>query len=297
MQIPCFLGLLARIAAALIVIKGASAHFGTQVCQSKHQPHMTAIIGTDALEWNDFNMAGGFIPDMADSVGDVAIERETSSMKIRTKLVGVAALVLALGVGTYAIKTHAQNRPGFGPFAMHGMGPGMMGMMGPGMMGMALDERTQGQLQVIHTLFVNHDRITRKVENLPNGIRTVTESDDAALAGLIKQHVADMATRVTAGDDPGLPIESDSVHAIFRGKDKIKTSYETTAKGIAVVQTSDDAQTVAALQQHASEVSDFVQEGMTALHTAMMKKMGGFSGGAMPGPMMMMRGMMHGGEI
>jgi hypothetical protein len=63
------------------------------------------------------------------------------------------------------------------------------------------------------------------------------------------------------------------------------------------VQTSDDAQTVAALQQHASEVSDFVQEGMTALHTAMMKKMGGFRGGAMPGPMIMMRGMMHGAPI
>ncbi len=237
------------------------------------------------------------IPAMADRAGDVAIDRKTSSMKTRTKLVGVTALILALGTGIYAVKTHAQNRPGFGPFAMRGMGSGMMGMMGPGMMmGMAGDARTQGQLQVIHTLFVNHDRITRKVENLPNGIRTVTESDDPALAGLIKQHVAEMGSRVKAGDDPGLPIESDSLHAIFRNKDKIKTSYETTAKGIAVVQTSDDAQTVAALQQHASEVSDFVQEGMTALHTAMMKKMGGFRGGMMHGPMMM-RGMMHGAPI
>ncbi len=237
-----------------------------------------------------------FIPAMADRAGDVAIDRKTSSMKTGTKLVGAAALILALGI--YAVKTHAQNRPGFDPFAMRGMASGMMGMMGPRMMmGMTPDARTQAQLQVIHTLFVNHDRIARKVENLPNGIRTVTESDDPALAGLIKQHVAEMGSRVKAGDDPGLPIESDSLHAIFRGKDTIKTSYETTAKGIAVVQTSDDAQTVAALQQHASEVSDFVQEGMTALHTAMMKKMGGFRGGAMPGPMMMMRGMMHGAPI
>jgi hypothetical protein len=31
---------------------------------------------------------------------------------------------VALGVGIYAIKTHAQNGPGFGPFGMHRMGMG-----------------------------------------------------------------------------------------------------------------------------------------------------------------------------
>lgn len=129
--------------------------------------------------------------------------------------------------------------------------------------------------------------------NLPNGIRTVTESDDAELAGVIKAHVADMGKRVRAGDDPGLPIESDTVRAIFRNKDKIKTAYETTDKGIVVVQTSDDPKTVELLQTHAVEVSDLVKGGMDALHTAMMKRHGGGTeGGMMRGPMMM-RGMMH----
>lgn len=218
--------------------------------------------------------------------------RENASMKMPTKLIGVAALTVALGTGVYAFKAHSQEmRPGFGPPGMqHRMGPGMMGS--GMMMGMAHDERTQAQLEVIHTMFINHDRINRTVENLPNGIRTVTESDDPALADLIKKHVAEMGSRVGAGDDPGLPIESDSLHAIFRNKDKIKTSYKTTDKGIAVVQTSDDPQTVAALQKHASEVSDFVKEGMTALHAAMMKRGGMMGGGMMHGPMMM-RGMMH----
>ncbi len=214
---------------------------------------------------------------------------------MKSKLAGLAVLSIALGVGAYFVTAHAQERH-LGSFGMHGMGPGMMGMMGPGMMGMAHDERTRAQLQVIHTMFINHDRIKRTVENLPNGIRTLTESDDPALADLIKKHVAEMGSRVGAGDDPGLPIESDSLHAIFRDKDKIKTSYETTDKGIAVVQTSDDPQTVAALQKHASEVSDFVKEGMTALHTAMMKRGGMMGGGMMHGPMMM-RGMMHQGPI
>jgi hypothetical protein len=216
-------------------------------------------------------------------------------MKKRAKLAGIAALTMALGVGVYAFTAHSQGRtPGFRPFGMHGMGSGMM--MGPDMMGMAHDEATMGQLQVIHTMLGNHDRITRTVTNLPNGIRTVTESNDPELAGLIKKHVADMGKRVGAGDDPGLPIESEALHSIFRDKDKIHTTYETTAKGIVVVQTADDPKTVAALQSHAGEVTDLVQGGMAALQTAMMKNHGGMMGGGMMrGPMM--HGMMHRGAI
>lgn len=100
-----------------------------------------------------------------------------------------------------------------------------------------------------------------------------------------------MGKRVAAGDDPGLPIESEALHSIFRDKDKIRTSYETTTKGIVVIQTSDDPKTVASLQSHAAEVTDLVQGGMAALHTAMMNRRGTM----MRGPMMMHR--MHGGAI
>ena len=73
-------------------------------------------------------------------------------MKMQAKLASIVALTVALGVGVYAFKAHSQDgRPGFGPFGMHRMGPGMMGM--------ALDEATRAQLQVIHTMLVNHDRI------------------------------------------------------------------------------------------------------------------------------------------
>jgi hypothetical protein len=100
-----------------------------------------------------------------------------------------------------------------------------------------------------------------------------------------------MGKRVEAGNDPGLPIESDALHSIFKNYDKVQTKVETTDKGIVVTQTSTDKQTVAALQQHASEVSDFVTQGMVAMRTAMMKKMGGM----MPAGMHRgMPGMMHG---
>jgi hypothetical protein len=89
-----------------------------------------------------------------------------------------------------------------------------------------------------------------------------------------------MGKRVEVGDDPGLPIESPALRAIFRNKDKIKSTVETTDKGIIVVQTSADPDTVAVLQQHASEVSDLVKGGMAALHTAMMRNGGMMMHGA-----------------
>ena len=52
-----------------------------------------------------------------------------------------------------------------------------------------------------------------------------------------------------------------------------------------VIQTSTDQDTVAALQQHASEVTDFVNEGMTALHQAMMRNSGGMMHRSMMGSM------------
>ena len=83
----------------------------------------------------------------------------------------------------------------------------------------------------IHDLFLNHDRIKRTVTNLPDGIRTVTESDDPQVVAVIKKHVAEMGRRVEEGRDPGLPIETPALHAIFRNKDKIKSTYEVTLNG------------------------------------------------------------------
>lgn len=211
-------------------------------------------------------------------------------MKTRTKLVTLgAAAALAVGLGAYAFTASSEEGGhGFGPPFMRGMshgmmggGPGSMGMgpgmmgMGRGMRGMAHDSATMAQLGVIHDLLMNNDRITRTVTNLPDGIRTVTESDDARIAQLIKDHAATMGQRVERGDDPGLPIESEALRSIFKNYDKIQTKAETTDKGVVVVQTSTDPATVAALQQHASEVTAFVKDGMIAMRTAMMKNMGG----------------------
>ena len=97
----------------------------------------------------------------------------------------------------------------------------------------------------------------------------------------------------SAGDDPGLPIESPALRAIFRDHDKIRTMVETTPWDVVVVQTSNDPATVATLQQHAAEVSDVVRDGMAAMHAAMMK-----NGGMMPGVHSVVQmGPMGGGHV
>jgi len=170
-----------------------------------------------------------------------------------------------------------------GPGMRGEMGSGIRGQMGRGMMGMGMmgGNATMGERSDIHDLLTGHDQIKRAVTNLPDGIRTVTESDDPQVAATIKKHVAEMGKRVEEGRDPGLPIESPALHSIFRDKDKIKTVYETTEKGIVVIQTSTDATAVKALQDHAAEVTDLAQRGMVAAHEAMMKNGGGMMGRAM----------------
>jgi hypothetical protein len=139
------------------------------------------------------------------------------------------------------------------------------------------------QMAEIHDLFMNHERMTRTVTNLANGVRTLTESSDPRVAQLLKDHVASSRQRVESGVDPGLPIESDALRTIYANYKKIQTTTESTATGVIVVQTSDDPATVTALQQHASEVTTFIDEGMEAMHKAMMKRGGMHHGRMGPG--------------
>jgi hypothetical protein len=132
------------------------------------------------------------------------------------------------------------------------------------------------EMDVIHTLIAGHDAIRRTVTNLPDGIRTVTESDDPQIAKLIQDHVVSMNQRVNSRSDPGFPDESPALKLILRNGDKVQTTVELTRNGAVAVRKSKDPRIVAALQSHALEVSDLVKRGMEAMMESMMK-----NGGAM----------------
>jgi ubiquinone/menaquinone biosynthesis C-methylase UbiE len=205
-------------------------------------------------------------------------------MRTRAPVIGFgAAAALAVGVASYVFAAPSgQGGSGVGPPSVpHPGAAGMRHAQGPAMMDHGAG--TTADLGIIHELFVNHDRITRTVTNLPNGITTVTESANPRIAQLITSHVANMGRRVETGHDPGLPMESDALRSIFQNYDKVQTTVKATDRGVIVTQTSTDEKTVAALQQHAAEVTAFVKGGMAAMHNAMMKN--GRGRGVMPADM------------
>jgi hypothetical protein len=153
------------------------------------------------------------------------------------------------------------------------MGGGMMGG-GRGMMMGGMDSTSAAIMSIVHELVMNHDKLRRTVVNLPNGIRTVTESDDSTMAQRIKLHVAATGEFVVKAVDPRLPASSPALHGILRNGALIVRQTELTAKGVILTETSTDSATVVMLQAHAAEVTDLVNRGMAAMHEAMMRSRG-----------------------
>ena len=194
-------------------------------------------------------------------------------MKRSIKLVaGVAA---ALGLGLAVAAAVAQHfGPGHG--SMQGMGPGMGGarhgpMAGPTAMLTTQDEGSAADMGLVHDLLFNNTKIKRTVTKLPDGIRTVTESDDPQVAQSIKAHVASMSQRLEDGRE--FNIFSKTLPVLFAKRDKIRSKIEVTEKGSVVTRTSKDAAVVAALQGHSGEVTELVQDGMAAMRRGMMSRM------------------------
>jgi hypothetical protein len=202
----------------------------------------------------------------------------------------IASVVLAAAVATTGIaapalsSAAANNGPASGP--------------------MQADNAFGSDMSVVHEMLADHNKIKRTVTNLPNGIRTVTESDDPQVAKEIKAHVASMDQRLK--DGKVFNVASHTLPTIFANNAKIHTEIQQTANGVILTQTSSDPTTVAALQAHAGEVSDLAREGMVALQRSVMANggpmgsggpmmHGGTSQGHMGPGMMGRQGMMNGG--
>ena len=138
----------------------------------------------------------------------------------------------------------------------------------PGLRGI---DTTQVEISDLKNIFTNHMKINRGVEQLPNGIKTITETDDDDLRESIVTHVALMVTRLEEGRNPQVIIQSPTLDLLFDRHDEIETNVEITNRGVQVIQTSSNRDVVALLQQHAAEVSDMSKRGMRAVHERMMK--------------------------
>lgn len=196
--------------------------------------------------------------------------RTTSRAGIgRTTMIVLAGVVLLAG-GWLAYGFAQAQMTGHGH--MHGAdGTGHDEANMPGLRG---ENATQEESAELAVLFRNFDTISRKVDNLPNGIRTVTGSSDNAVMDALVSHVVGMIDRVERKDDPKIFIQSPTLDIFFLRGDGIETDIAVTEAGIVVTQTSDDPELVSALQIHAGEVSDMADRGMRAVHEMMMRRAG-----------------------
>lgn len=138
----------------------------------------------------------------------------------------------------------------------------------PGLRGLDATKEESLELEI---MFRNFRSLSRSVENLPNGIKTITTSDDPKTMEALVSHVAGMITRVEEKRDPQIFIQSPTLDIFFERGDAIETDIEISEAGVIVIQTSEDPDVVAALHIHAAEVTDMVDRGMMAVHEKMME--------------------------
>lgn len=112
---------------------------------------------------------------------------------------------------------------------------------------------------VFHYLLEHHDKITRTVTKLDNGVKTITESTDPVVTAKIQEHVASMYKRVEDGRP--LRMWDEMYREIFKHAGKIKMELTNTKNGISVTETSDDDYVVKLIQAHAEVVSGFAKRG------------------------------------
>jgi len=136
----------------------------------------------------------------------------------------------------------------------------------PGLQGRNATAAESADLAV---LFRNFDTITRTVEILPNGIRTVTRSSDRVVMDALVNHSVGMIDRVGQMDDPEIFIQSPTLDVFFLRGDEIFSDVSVEDEGLVVVQTSDDPDIIAALHTHAAEVTAMADRGMQAVHEMM----------------------------
>lgn len=192
----------------------------------------------------------------------------------------IAALCLALaGAAPAALaQMHGLHAGGGAQGTMHGTmngahhgthGGGHDEVTMPGLRGLNASPEESADLQLMFRAF---QTLTRQVDLLPDGIRTVTASSDPQVTEALVRHVAGMIGRVESGDDPQIFVQSPTLDIFFARGTALRNEIEVTETGVIVTQRTDDPELVQALHTHAAEVTAMTEGGMAALHQMMMQR-------------------------
>lgn len=121
------------------------------------------------------------------------------------------------------------------------------------------DTRHDDDHAVFQYLLTNHAKIKRTVKKIPDGVETLTESDDAAVAAKIKEHVHWMQDRIEKVNP--IRMRDPLFRELFQNAKAIKMVHSETEKGVKVTETSTDPKVVKLIQAHSKVVSGFVERG------------------------------------
>jgi len=168
---------------------------------------------------------------------------------------GAAKSCCAPGGAAAATSAQADPHAGHGGSGAQGpRGGGMRGGMGgPGAV-------MPDAMRLLH----NYASLERKVEEIPNGVKTTSTTNDPAVLELLRRHPREMYSYYEKGGvvRPFDPMFSE----LSRVADKVTMEFKNVENGIEVVATSDDPEVVKLIRAHAYKVSEFVKRGMEALH-------------------------------
>ena len=144
----------------------------------------------------------------------------------------------------------------------HMMDHGMMDdNMRQAMMSDNMGPEMMEDMRPIREMLMHHEKIERRVENLNDGVKTWTTSEDPEIAAAIQKHVRQMHERLK--EKKPIRQMDPLFREIFKHADKIEMQIEDLSNGVLVVETSEDPQVVKLIQQQANRaVSEFVEHGM-----------------------------------
>lgn len=159
----------------------------------------------------------------------------------------------ALGISNPGIQQEIAQR-GAGP-----RGRGYRGGSGAGPQRGGRDEDHAKDMQAIQFLLTHRDQISRSISNRPDGVVTVTESDNPEVTAILHEHVEAMYKRVEK--QKPIHVRDPLFAELFRNASTLKMKVERTDNGVKVTETSTNPYSVKLIQAHARVVSLFLQNG------------------------------------
>lgn len=119
------------------------------------------------------------------------------------------------------------------------------------------------EMQNAHTLVFNYQSITRTVQEIPGGVKTINTTTDPNLVETLRNHPKEMVKRIADGGHvrPWDPLFAE----LAKHADEVDMKYRNVKNGIEVISTSENPEVVKLIRAHAAKVSEFATRGRPAM--------------------------------